>query len=231
MPKNGQLRRVRNERTPQFRAKEFKALTDNQRLYLKSLKNYPVVVCHGYPGTGKTWMAVGHALTLLDRMEIDKIIICRPMLEAGEKLGFLPGGIEDKASPYVRPVMEALGDFASPKDIAGYKSKKIVEVIPLAYMKGLTFKNSYIIADEFQNATVAQAKMLVSRIGVGSRMVICGDESQSDLPTNGSVPSGLKHCIERLSRPELTEHVAMVKMGKDDIVRSSLVQLLVVAME
>ena len=156
--------------------------TDGHKYYLSCLRDNDVVFCSGPAGTGKTYLAVANAINFLKERKIEKIILSRPAVEAGEKIGFLPGDIKEKVDPYLRPIYDALYDMM-PFDKV---DKKIIsgeiEIAPLAFMRGRTLKNSYIIIDEAQNTTKVQMKMLLTRLGEGSKMVITGDLTQVDLP-------------------------------------------------
>ena len=200
--------------------------TDGHKYYLSCLKDNDVVFCTGPAGTGKTYLAVANAINCLKDRNIEKIILSRPAVEAGEKIGFLPGDIKEKVDPYLRPIYDALYDMM-PFDKV---DKKIIsgeiEIAPLAFMRGRTLKNSYIIIDEAQNTTKVQMKMLLTRLGEGSKMVITGDLTQVDLPT-GQI-SGLGHSINILKK---IKGIEILKLDVSDIVRHPIVSKIIDAYE
>ena len=200
--------------------------TDGHKYYLSCLKDNDVVFCTGPAGTGKTYLAVAHAINCLKDRKIEKIILSRPAVEAGEKIGFLPGDIKEKVDPYLRPIYDALYDMM-PFDKV---DKKIIsgeiEIAPLAFMRGRTLKNSYIIIDEAQNTTKVQMKMLLTRLGEGSKMVITGDLTQVDLPV-GQI-SGLGHSINILKK---IKGIEILKLDVSDIVRHPIVSKIIDAYE
>ena len=161
--------------------KHAQAKTDNQKEYVRSISKLDVVFCAGPAGTGKTHLAVGMGIADLQKEKFEKLIIARPVVEAGEQIGFLPGDIEDKLGPYVRPVYDELNKFVSHTDLQTLKNSKKIEVVPIAYMRGRTFENCFIICDECQNLDFDQMKMLLTRFGLESKMVLTGDIHQSDL--------------------------------------------------
>ena len=200
--------------------------TDGHKYYLSCLKDNDVVFCTGPAGTGKTYLAVANAINCLKDRKIEKIILSRPAVEAGEKIGFLPGDIKEKVDPYLRPIYDALYDMM-PFDKV---DKKIIsgeiEIAPLAFMRGRTLKNSYIIIDEAQNTTKVQMKMLLTRLGEGSKMVITGDLTQVDLPA-GQI-SGLGHSIKILKK---IKGIEILKLDVSDIVRHPIVSKIIDAYE
>ena len=200
--------------------------TDGHKYYLSCLKDNDVVFCTGPAGTGKTYLAVAYAINCLKDRKIEKIILSRPAVEAGEKIGFLPGDIKEKVDPYLRPIYDALYDMM-PFDKV---DKKIIsgeiEIAPLAFMRGRTLKNSYIIIDEAQNTTKVQMKMLLTRLGEGSKMVITGDLTQVDLPS-GQI-SGLGHSINILKK---IKGIEILKLDVSDIVRHPIVSKIIDAYE
>ena len=200
--------------------------TDGHKYYLSCLKDNDVVFCTGPAGTGKTYLAVATAINFLKDRKIEKIILSRPAVEAGEKIGFLPGDIKEKVDPYLRPIYDALYDMM-PFDKV---DKKIIsgeiEIAPLAFMRGRTLKNSYIIIDEAQNTTKVQMKMLLTRLGEGSKMVITGDLTQVDLPS-GQI-SGLGHSINILKK---IKGIEILKLDVSDIVRHPIVSKIIDAYE
>lgn len=177
-----------------------------------------MVFAQGAAGTGKTYLAVAKAISMLNDHKVERIILCRPALEAGEKIGFLPGDIKDKIDPYMQPLYDALYDMMQAEKVAKLLEAKIIEIIPLAFMRGRTLKNAYIILDEAQNSTQVQMKMFTTRLGEGSRMVINGDLSQIDLPS--AQKSGFADAIEKLVT---IEDIGFINFSNRDVVRHSLV--------
>jgi phosphate starvation-inducible PhoH-like protein len=200
--------------------------TPGQRAYVEAMEAAPVVFAIGPAGTGKTYLAVAMAVRMLRAGEIKKLILTRPAVEAGEKLGFLPGTFEAKVDPYLRPLYDAIYDLLEPAQIRKFAENDVIEVAPLAYMRGRTLSDAYIILDEAQNTTVAQMKMFLTRMGEGSRMVVTGDITQVDLPTN--TRSGLVHASSLLRG---IEGIRFCGFGQEDIVRHPVVQDIVDAYE
>lgn len=198
--------------------------TEGQRKYIDSILNHDLTFCLGPAGTGKTYLAVAVAISLLKQHKIKRIVLARPAVEAGEKLGFLPGDLQAKVNPYLRPLFDAMHDMMPFDQIRRFLQNDVVEVVPLAFMRGRTLNHSAIILDEAQNATVSQTMMFLTRLGHHSRMVVTGDDSQSDLPSFES--SGLIDAVRRL---ESVAGVSVVRLSKQDIVRHSLVQHIVEA--
>ncbi len=184
------------------------------------------MLCCGPAGTGKTYLAVAMAVAALNRQAIRKIVLVRPAVEAGESLGFLPGDLQAKINPYLRPLLDALREMMDHDLIKSYTEEDLIEVIPLAYMRGRTLNEAFIILDEAQNTTVAQMKMFLTRMGAGSKIVVSGDVTQIDLPPHAH--SGL---IDALSRLHGIEGIASVRLAAADIVRHPLVQKIVHAYE
>ena len=207
-------------------SRSVRARTDRQSRYLRSLRDNELVFCIGPAGTGKTYLAVAHAVAMLRRGVIKKIVLVRPAVEAGEHLGFLPGDLEAKINPYLRPLLDALHDLMEYDQIRRYLGNDLIEIAPLAYMRGRTLNDSFIILDEGQNATVPQMKMFLTRMGQNSRIVVTGDTTQVDLP--GEVVSGLADAVERLRE---VPGIGVVTLNKSDIVRHPLVQAIVNAYE
>ena len=203
-----------------------KARTAAQDLYLRSLKKYELVFAEGPAGTGKTWLAVGHAVALLERGAVERLIVSRPAVEAGERLGFLPGDMREKVDPYLRPIYDALHEFMDARTVERGLQTGMIEVAPLAFMRGRTLTNAVVLLDEAQNATSVQMKMMLTRLGEGSRMMINGDPTQIDLPSG--VRSGLKEAIEILGGVEGIGHVVFKEA---DVVRHDLVRRIVAAYE
>jgi phosphate starvation-inducible PhoH-like protein len=198
--------------------------TPKQKEYLDAIKNNHLVFGLGPAGTGKTFLAVAQAVTMMQAGEIDRLILCRPAVEAGEHLGFLPGTMQEKVDPYLRPIYDALHDMMPPDQIAKRLAEGSIEIAPLAFMRGRTLSSAMVILDEAQNTTATQMKMALTRIGEGSRMVITGDLSQTDLP-NG-VKSGLRDAVEVLRGVKDT---AFVEFVEQDVVRSRIVKHVVEA--
>jgi phosphate starvation-inducible PhoH-like protein len=203
-----------------------KPRTKGQAEYVKSIREHDLVFCVGPAGTGKTYLAVATAVEALKLQQIQKIVLVRPAVEAGESLGFLPGDLQAKINPYLRPLLDALREMMSFDQVQQYMADDVIEVIPLAYMRGRTLNRSFIILDEAQNTTVSQMKMFLTRMGLGSKVVVSGDITQVDLPRHAR--SGLSDAISRL---KFIEGFRYVELGKSDIVRHRLVQAIVNAYE
>jgi phosphate starvation-inducible protein PhoH and related proteins len=204
------------------RGRRVRPKTGGQDEYLKAIEANDLVLCVGPAGSGKTYLAVAAAIHALRTEQVRKIVLVRPAVEAGEKLGFLPGDMLAKVNPYLRPLLDALNDMLDYDQVQRYMSKDMIEIIPLAFMRGRTLNDTFIILDEGQNTTVTQMKMFLTRMGSGSRIVVTGDVTQLDLPEN--VPSGLTDAAERLAA---IEGVAVVRLGRADIVRHRLVREIV----
>lgn len=200
--------------------------SEGQARYLRALRDNELTLCIGPAGTGKTYLAVAMAVAALRRGEIKKIVLVRPAVEAGEHLGFLPGDLEAKINPYLRPLLDALHDLMDFDQIRRYMGSDLIEIAPLAYMRGRTLNEAVIILDEGQNATVPQMKMFLTRMGQNARIVVTGDTTQVDLP-QGTI-SGLTDAVERLRK---IPGVATVMLDRSDIVRHPLVQAIVDAYE
>ncbi len=200
--------------------------TDGQARYLRTIQENDLVFCIGPAGCGKTYLAVASAVSALRRQEVNKIVLVRPAVEAGESLGFLPGDLQAKINPYLRPLLDALQEMMDNDQVKKYSEQDIIEVIPLAYMRGRTLNRSFIILDEAQNTTTAQMKMFLTRMGQESKIVVSGDVTQIDLPRNAR--SGLIDSIARLNK---IKGVARVELTADDIVRHRLVTEIVQAYE
>ena len=198
--------------------------TDGQIKYMQTVKKNDIVFSIGPAGTGKTFLAVAFALAALDGHDIDRIILCRPAVEAGESLGFLPGDLKDKVDPYLAPLYDSLRDLYSKSKLVQLLESKIVEVVPLAYMRGRTLDNAYMILDEAQNTTALQMKMFLTRLGIGSRAIITGDVTQIDLKNKND--SGLIQASNILSD---VKGIGFVNLDKKDIVRHPLVMKIIQA--
>ena len=193
--------------------------TDGQKALVKSFLKNDIIISVGPAGTGKTFLAVAYALALLEKHEIEKIIFCRPAVEAGESLGFLPGDLKDKIDPYLAPLYDALHELLPKNKIQNFLDRGIIEIIPLAYMRGRTINRSAMILDEAQNASSIQMKMFLTRLGIESRAIITGDESQIDLPTKSN--SGLIDVLKILKN---INDIGIVKLDEHDIARHHLVK-------
>ena len=196
--------------------------TDNQRLYLEAIRQNDLTFGFGPAGTGKTYLAVAAAVHLLREGAVSRVVLCRPAVEAGEKLGFLPGGLEEKVNPYLRPLLDALHDMMEYRDLRRFLESDVVEVVPLAFMRGRTLNGAVIILDEAQNTTKGQMKMFLTRMGHGSKMIVTGDTTQIDLPDPAE--SGLIDAVRRLRR---VPGIGMVALSGQDVVRHKLVQRIV----
>ncbi len=193
--------------------------TFNQKKYVDAIAHYDLVFGVGPAGTGKTYLAVAQAVADLKNSKVKKLIITRPVVEAGENLGFLPGDLKEKVDPYLIPLYDALYEMLGTQSTLMLMEKGIIEIAPLAYMRGRTLENAFVILDEAQNTTKVQMKMFLTRLGFASKMVITGDPSQTDLPKGAS--SGLNHALSLL---EGLEDVKIVQFKKIDVVRHPLVQ-------
>ena len=198
--------------------------TVNQKRYVDSVRNNTVTFGVGPAGTGKTFLAVAMAAAALTRHEVNRIILTRPAVEAGERLGFLPGDVMAKVDPYLRPLFDALHDMLDPEKVAQHIERGVIEIAPLAFMRGRTLNDSFVILDEAQNTTPEQMKMFLTRLGFGSRMVVTGDITQVDLPRDQR--SGLVVVGDVL---EEIEGIEFVRFGGEDVVRHKLVQRIVEA--
>jgi phosphate starvation-inducible PhoH-like protein len=208
------------------RGKNIRPKTLNQKRYVDAIDNHTIVFGIGPAGTGKTYLAVAKAVQALQAKQVTRIILTRPAVEAGERLGFLPGTLNDKIDPYLRPLMDALHDMIDPETIPRLLAAGTIEVAPLAYMRGRTLNDSFIILDEAQNTTVEQMKMFLTRLGFGSRIVVTGDVTQVDLP--GGTRSGLRVVREILTD---IDDVSFANLSSADVVRHRLVGEIVDAYE
>ncbi|NWG23148.1 MAG: PhoH family protein [Pseudorhodoplanes sp.] len=207
-----------------LRKRPVRARTAGQDAYIRALKRNSLVFGTGPAGTGKTWLAVAHAISLFERKEIDRIILSRPAVEAGERLGFLPGDMREKVDPYLRPIYDALFDLMDMRVVERALQGGEIEIAPLAFMRGRTLHNAAVILDEAQNTTSMQMKMFLTRLGENSRMIVTGDPSQVDLPPGQK--SGLSEAIQLLSGVEGIGHVAF---SRQDVIRHELVARIVEA--
>ncbi|AFZ04333.1 PhoH family protein [Calothrix sp. PCC 6303] len=208
------------------RGEDVRAKTFLQRQYIQALNKNDLTFCTGPAGTGKTFLAVVVAVQALLAGKFERLILTRPAVEAGEKLGFLPGDLQQKVDPYLRPLYDAINEFIDPEKIPNLIERGVIEVAPLAYMRGRTLSNAFIIVDEAQNTTPAQMKMVLTRLGFRSRMVITGDITQTDLPNYQE--SGLSVAVNVLKN---VEGIAFCEFSQKDVVRHALVQRIVAAYE
>lgn len=220
------LELFKGEITTTFRGKPIRVKTIGQRRYVSTIKNKDIVFGIGPAGTGKTYLAVVLAVTALKEGKVKRIILTRPAVEAGESLGFLPGDLQEKVDPYLRPLYDALNDVLGPDQVVKSLERGLIEIAPLAYMRGRTLDDSFIILDEAQNSTAEQMKMFLTRLGFGSKMVITGDVTQIDLPRGKN--SGLVEAERILQN---IEELGFIHFTEQDVVRHSLVQRIITAYE
>jgi phosphate starvation-inducible protein PhoH and related proteins len=218
------LREVFEDVVWRHRGKKISPKTVNQKRYVDAMRGHTVTFAIGPAGTGKTYLAMALAVASLSDREVGRIILTRPAVEAGERLGFLPGDMLAKVDPYLRPLYDALYDMLDPDRLAAYMEKGTIEVAPLAFMRGRTLNDSFIILDEAQNTSPEQMQMFLTRLGFGSKMVVTGDDTQVDLPREQA--SGLIH-VREILRP--VEGIEFVEFGNRDVVRHALVQRIVEA--
>ncbi|WP_244560332.1 MULTISPECIES: PhoH family protein [unclassified Bosea (in: a-proteobacteria)] len=197
-----------------------------QDAYLRQLKRHELTLAEGPAGTGKTWLAVGHAVSLIEQGVVERMVLSRPAVEAGERLGFLPGDMREKVDPYLRPIYDALNDFMEARHVERGLQTGMIEIAPLAFMRGRTLSNAVVLLDEAQNATSMQMKMFLTRLGEGSRMIITGDPSQIDLPPGQR--SGLVEAVKLLKD---VEGIGYARFEEGDVVRHDLVRRIVMAYE
>ncbi len=209
---------------PTDNGKYLRPRTDGQARYVQALKGHDICIAVGPAGTGKTYLAVCWAVTLLRSGAVKKIVLVRPAVEAGERLGFLPGDLIAKINPYLRPLFDAMNDVMDVETVKKYMESEIIEILPLAYMRGRTLSNACIILDEGQNATVAQMKMFLTRMGMNSKVIVTGDMTQVDLPR--TIRSGLQDAVHRLKG---IPGIAVMHLEESDIVRNPLVAKIVAA--
>ena len=206
------------------KARKIRPMGDGQRDYVRAIREHDMVVCAGPAGSGKTYLAVAMAVNALRLEQVRKIVLVRPALEAGEKLGFLPGDMLAKVNPFLRPLLDALGDILDFEQVQRYLDREVIEIIPLAFMRGRTLNSTFMILDEAQNTTITQMKMFLTRMGHHSKIVVTGDATQTDLPDR--VESGL---IDAWHRLRGVEGIATVELSGEDIVRHPLVRRIVAA--
>lgn len=205
---------------------EVRSKTFRQRQYIGAILKHDLTFCTGPAGTGKTFLAVVIAAQALLANQYERLILTRPAVEAGEKLGFLPGDLQQKIDPFLRPLYDALYEFIDPEKMSNLMERGVIEVAPLAYMRGRTLNNAFVIVDEAQNTTPAQMKMVLTRLGFRSRMVVTGDMTQTDLPLHQQ--SGLAVALKILQN---VEGIALCELTQKDVVRNPLVQRIVAAYE
>jgi phosphate starvation-inducible PhoH-like protein len=198
--------------------------TENQKKYIKAILDNDLVVCDGVFGTGKTNLAVGVGIYSLMQGQYNKLVVTRPVIEAGETIGYLPGDLNEKLAPYIKPIFDELSYYIEVRDIALLRNEEKIEICPIGFMRGRTFRDSYIIVDEAQNLTYEQMKMVITRIGVNSKMVLTGDISQSDLYPRDQ---GAFAYLKKLIKQNKIEKTAVVELGYMDIQRHPLVTRLI----
>ncbi len=207
------------------RGRQIKPKTGGQKRYIDAIANNVITFGIGPAGTGKSWLAVAMAVRALQAKEVERIILTRPAVEAGERLGFLPGDLMAKIDPYLRPLYDALYDMLDVEAVARLIEKQVVEIAPLAFMRGRTLNNSFIILDEAQNTTPEQMKMFLTRIGFGARVVVTGDATQVDVPNGKSGLSGLERTLHGI------DDLAFIRLDGSDVVRHKIVADIVAAYE
>ncbi|MBA4802044.1 MAG: PhoH family protein [Euryhalocaulis sp.] len=212
-----QADRIAEKNRDQRYTKNIKPRSKGQGELIKAIETRNLVMALGPAGTGKTYLAVAKAVEALEKGEVGRIVLSRPAVEAGESIGYLPGALEDKLAPYLRPLYDALSDRLSPKKLKQLMSEGMIEIAPVGYMRGRTLNNAFVVIDEAQNCTFGQLKMLLTRLGWHSTMVVTGDPQQSDLLPE---MSGLGDIADRLSA---LEDVSVIRLGQEDIVRHPLV--------
>jgi phosphate starvation-inducible PhoH-like protein len=223
---SGRERADREDESQQWRIKTslttIRGRGRRQLEYLKNIRTFDLTLGVGPAGTGKTYLAVACAVQALENDEVQRLVLVRPAVEAGERLGFLPGDLAQKIDPYLRPMYDALYEMMGFQKVARLIEKNVIEIAPLAYMRGRTLNDAFIILDEAQNTTIDQMKMFLTRIGFGSKAVVTGDITQVDLPRDKM--SGLRHCTQLLER---IEDIAITSFSADDVVRHPLVKKIV----
>lgn len=202
-----------------------RALTAGHAEYIEAIDNSIITICTGVAGTGKTYIAIAKATEMLLSGVVNKMVITRPVVECGENLGFLPGELEDKFAPYMRPVVDVLHDFLHLKEFNKFIEDKTIEFCPLAYMRGRTLRKTAIVLDEGQNATLEQLRMFFTRIGDGSRIIATGDMTQKDLDPRKTF--GFKYVVDAFETPPYVDGIRVVHLHKTDIVRHSIIQKIV----
>jgi len=209
---------LENSNAIQTKRKSLVPRTQTQAAYVEALRKKEMVFGVGPAGTGKTYLAVAVGVEMYEKQMVERLVFCRPAVEAGEKLGFLPGDMREKIDPYLRPIYDALNDFLGAERVEKMLERGEIEIAPLAFMRGRTLSHAYVVLDEAQNTTSTQMKMFLSRMGEGTRMIVTGDPSQNDLPYNQT--SGLKEASEILDR---IDEIAFIQFTNSDVVRHKLV--------
>ncbi len=212
--------------TTTYRGKKIVAKTQTQKRYVEAIRGNDIVFGVGPAGTGKTYLAVAMAVSYFKKGKVNRLILTRPAVEAGEKLGFLPGTLQEKIDPYLKPLYDALFEMIEPEKVNSYLERNIFEIAPLAYMRGRTLNDAFIILDEAQNTTREQMKMFLTRLGFGSKVVITGDITQIDLPSKER--SGLVEALKILRR---IKGIEVIEFSREDVVRHRLVQEIIKAYE
>lgn len=215
-------RRTEYNPNPEFKPVKLVPRSENQRKYIQALKNNDIVLCHGPAGSGKTHIAVGMAVQMLKRNHIERLILCRPIVDSGNSIGYLPGGIIEKVGPYLTPFFDELSYYVNYKHITKMMAEGTLEICPLTMMRGRSFNDCFVILDEAQNATMTEIRMFLTRIGANSKMVLAGDLRQSDLHPS-FIEGGLETCVERLAK---VEGVSIVELMSRDIVRHHLISVI-----
>jgi len=215
----------KKERSAPRLDKQAVSTTENQQLYLRCIEEHDMTFCIGPAGTGKTYLAVYAATQMLKRGLVEKMVLCRPAVQSGEDLGFLPGDVREKIDPYLRPLYDALDEFLGHDYVKNCISQGAIEIMPFAYMRGRTLNHACILLDEAQNTTVLQMKMFLTRMGKGSKMIVNGDITQVDLEKKTSGLSDAIGLLKGISK------IGMIELHRQDIVRHSLVQEIVEAYE
>lgn len=210
----------------QPRRKEVLPRTPNQKLYIDEIYDNDIIFCQGPAGSGKSHVAIGVAIKEVLAGHYEKMVISRPVVESGQKLGYLPGSAEDKLNPYLTPMFDEMRYYLSEQEIKAWKAAGTLEIAPTAFMRGRTFKNSFMIIDESQNSTYNELKMVATRLGIGSKIVFNGDVTQSDLP-----PRDRGGFAEMMDRLEGIEGIGTVRMGRSDIVRHPLIDRIIGILE
>lgn len=211
-------KRAQGNPTSGFKPRAVEGRTEGQRNYIQAILDSYITLCHGPAGTGKTHIAAGMATKLLKKRTVERIVICRPVVGVGKDIGYLPGTMEEKVGPYLMPLFDEFSYFLEAKAITQFLAERVIEIVPLSMMRGRTFNDSFVILDEAQNAIHKELKMMLTRIGINSTMVLSGDLGQSDLPID--LAGAFERSIERL---EGLEGVSSIGLGTDDIVRHHLI--------
>lgn len=214
------LRKIRKDKKPRsgYKPRALVARTDNQKTYIKTIRDNVVTMCYGPAGTGKTHIAAGCAVKLMRANEIEKIVVCRPVVGVGKDIGFLPGSMEDKVGPYLVPIFDELSYYVERHMLTQWQAENVLEIVPLSMMRGRTFNDSFVILDEAQNATMPELRMLLTRFGANSKVVVSGDLRQSDLPRDNQ--GAFIAAIDSLRD---VSGIGVVELFERDIVRHPLI--------